>query len=314
MKKLLVLAIVLFVATGALFASADQEAGAAWSLDKNVEWVVTSSAGGGSSIFTQNIVEIIKSEGLAGEDIIINYKTDGGGAIGRRAVGVAKTNGHTLLTFNSGDLKPMVTQEGGDLDNVTPLAVMALDGQIILVHKDYKYQTIEEIIGALDAGERLLMGGSKADDEAIYNAMLSEIGGDMEYIRSDSTGEALTQLLGGHVDLAIAKPAASFDLVSSGELVCVATASASRFTGAFNAPTFAELGYDIEFQIYRGVVGPKDMPAEAVAFWSDVLLKVSETAAWNENYINKFLLVSNPIVGDDARVYMQKFEDLFLGQ
>ena len=220
----------------------------------------------------------------------------------------------TLLTFNSGDLKPMVTQENGDLDNVTPLAIMALDGQIILVHKDYKYQTIEEIIKALNSGERLLMGGSKADDEAIYNAMLSEIGGDMEYIRSDSTGEALTQLLGGHVDLAIAKPAASFDLVSSGELVCVATASASRFTGAFNAPTFAELGYDIEFQIYRGVVGPKDMPAEAIDFWSDVLKKVSETAAWNDNYIKKFLLVSNPLVGEDARVYMQKFEDLFLGQ
>jgi len=95
MRKLLVLVIVLFMASGALFANAEQEAGSAWSLDKNVEWVVTSSAGGGSSIFTQNIVEIIKSEGLVDQNIIINYKTDGGGAIGRRAVGIAKTNGHT---------------------------------------------------------------------------------------------------------------------------------------------------------------------------------------------------------------------------
>ena len=79
----------------------------------------------------------------------------------------------------------------------------------------------------------------------------------------------------------------------------------------FNAPTFKELGYDIEFEIYRGVVGPADMPAEAVKFWSDILEKVSKTSAWKENYIDKFLLVSNHLNADKAKVYMQKFEDMY---
>ena len=313
MKKTALIAMILCFVVGSLFANGTQEAGDdTWSMTKNAEWVVTSSAGGGSSIFTQNIVEIIKAEGLADKDIIINYQTDGGGAVGRRRVSGTNSNGHTLLTFNSGDLQPLVTVEGGDLDDVTALAVMALDGQILLVRDDYKYQTIEEIIAALDAGERLIIGGSKADDEAIYKALGTEIGGDMEYIRSDSTGEVLTQLLGGHVDVGIAKPAASFDLVNSGELKCVAACGASEYDGAFAAPTLLSLGYDIKFEIYRGVVGPKNMPQGAVDFWVDVLKKVSQTEAWKNDYINKFLLNANPKFGAEATAYMQGFEDQFL--
>ncbi|MDC7234734.1 MAG: tripartite tricarboxylate transporter substrate-binding protein [Spirochaetales bacterium] len=311
MKKLLTVLLMVALTAGVVFAEGQQEAEGPWSPTKGVEWVVTSSAGGGSSIFTQNIVEIMKNEGIVEKNIIINYKTDGGGAVGRRAVSMMKNEAHTLLTFNSGDLQPLVTREGGDLDGLTPLAVMALDGQIILANYDSPYADMEALIAGLKGGDRIIVGGSKSDDEAIYNAMKSEIGGNMEYLRSDSTGEALTQLLGGHVDIAIAKPAASFDLVSSGELRPMVSAGATRFADPFDAPTFGELGYDIEFQIYRGVVGPADMPEEAVAYWSDALAKVAATSAWKENYINKFLLVDHHLGAEDAKAYMQKFEDMY---
>ncbi len=314
MKKLMsVLLMTALVSFAAIAEGQSEAADGPWTPTKGVEWVVTSSAGGGSSIFTQTIVDIIKEEGLVDKDIIINYKTDGGGAVGRRAVSMMKNEAHTLLTFNSGDLEPMVKMEGGDLDGLTPLAVMALDGQIILVNHDSPYKSMEAIIDAIKGGKRFIVGGSKSDDEAIYDAMVSEIGGDLEYLRSDSTGEALTQLLGGHVDMAIAKPAASFDLVASGELVPVVTASASRFGEPFDAPTFTELGYDIEFQIYRGIVGPADMPAPAVEYWSDVFAKVAATSQWKDNYINKFLLVPHHLGAVEAKAYMQKFEDMYTG-
>lgn len=278
----------------------------------DVEWVVTSSAGGGSSIFTQQIVDIIAKEGLVDETITINYQTDGGGAIGRRRVSGEKTEGHTLLTFNSGDLQPLVQQEGGKLDDLTPIAVMALDGQILLVHKDFQYQTMEEIIAAVEGGERILIGGSKSDDEAIYDAFKGAVPGDLDYIRADSTGEALTQLLGRHVDVAIAKPAASFDYVASGELVPVVACGASRFGAPFDgAPTFKEMGYDIEFQIFRGIAGPKDMTEKELAYWSEVFSKVAATETWNNDYIGKFLLIENYLDAGESLNYMRKFEELY---
>ena len=312
MTKSVLLRTAIFAAFAAsVFANGtgEEAEGSPWEPSKNVEWVVTSSAGGGSSIFTQTIVEIIETEGLVGQDIIINYKTDGGGAVGRRQVSRMTNEAHTLLTFNSGDLQPFSTIEGGDLDQVTPLAVMAIDGQIILAKAGTDYRSIEDVIAAVDSGTRLIMGGSKADDEAIYTAFKAETGADREYLRSDSTGEALTQLLGGHVDIAVAKPAASFNLVASGELIPLAAATAAPFDAPFDAPTLKSLGYDIEFTIWRGIAGPGDMPAEAAAFWADVFEKVSRTDSWKNDYIAKFLLNPNHMRNGEAKAFMQVTED-----
>ena len=312
MRRTLLVLLLGFAALGFVSAEGQQEStDGPWTPSKTVSWYCTSSPGGGSSIFTQSIIEIIKNENLVDQDIIINYKTDGGGAVGRREVSRARTNGHTLLTFNNGDLQPMVQLEGGDLDDLTPLAVMANDGQIMLVHKDYKYQTGEEIIAALKDGDRIIIGGSKGDDVNLYNKFNEEVGGNTEYLVNDSTSEALTQALGRDIDIVIAKPAASYELVSSGELVPVLAATKGRFDQPFDAPTLTELGYDIELTVFRGVAGPKDMPQEAVEFWSDVLGKVAATSEWRENYLNKFLLTGRYISAPDAVGYMQDFEDKY---
>lgn len=312
MRRTLLVLLLGFVALGFVSAEGQQEStDGPWTPSKTVTWFCTSSPGGGSSIFTQTIIEIIKNENLVDQDIIINYKTDGGGAVGRREVSRAKNNGHTLLTFNNGDLQPLVQLEGGDLDDLTPIAVMANDGQIMLVHEDYKYQTGEEIIEALNNGERIIIGGSKGDDINLYNKFKEEVGGNTEYLVNDSTSEALTQALGRDIDIVIAKPAASYELVASGELVPVLAATKDRFDEPFDAPTLTELGFDIELTVFRGVAGPKDMPQGAVEFWSEVLGKVAATSAWREDYLNKFLLTGRYIPAEEAVGYMQEFEDKY---
>ncbi|MEG2935840.1 MAG: hypothetical protein RR844_05040 [Clostridium sp.] len=76
-----------------------------------VNWTVTSNPGGGSDIYTRMILDIITKEDLVnGQTIVVTNKTDGSGEIGRNEVAMAKGNkaDTTLLTFNSGDLMPMV--------------------------------------------------------------------------------------------------------------------------------------------------------------------------------------------------------------
>lgn len=312
MRRILLLGVLFLAATTMVFASGEAEmADGEWSPSRNVEWYCTSSPGGGSSIFTQQIIEIIKAEGLVDQDILINYKTDGGGAVGRREVSRKDTNGHTLLTFNNGDLQPLVQLEDGDLDMFTPLAVMATDGQILLVPADSRFETGQDFIDALQNGERVIMNGSKGDDINLYERIQEEVGGDIEYLINDSTGDALTQILGGNSDVVIAKPAASFELVSAGELRPLIAATRDGFGAPFEAPTFTELGFDVELTVYRGIVGPADMPEEAVAFWSDVFAQVVQTEAWQEDYLGRFLLTDNYLPADESTEYMQDFEDIY---
>lgn len=315
MRRFVLISVLLVAMATFVFAEGQQEmADGSWSPNRTVEWYCTSSPGGGSSIFTQTIIEIINEEGLVDEEMIINYKTDGGGAVGRREVSRKNTNGHTILTFNNGDLQPLVQVENGDLDMFTPLAVMATDGQILLVRNDNtRFETGQDFIDALNNGERVIMGGSKGDDINLYNQIQDKVGGDIEYLISDSTGDALTQILGDDIEVVIAKPAASFELVSAGELRPLVAATRDGFGEPFEAPTFTELGYDISLTVYRGIVGPKEMPEEAVQFWTDVFSQVVETEKWQEGYLGRFLLTDNFLPHSEAVAYMQEFEDIYTG-
>ena len=78
---------------------------------KTIQWMCTSSAGGGSDIFTRKISDIMTAQNLVnGQTIVVTNKTDGSGEVGRNEVaGLKKNADYQLLTFNSGDLMPMVT-------------------------------------------------------------------------------------------------------------------------------------------------------------------------------------------------------------
>lgn len=315
MRRVSLLIALVVLSGGLVFATGEAESGdGGWTPSRNVEWVVTSSPGGGSSIFTQTIVEIINQEGLVDEDILINYQTDGGGAVGRRRVSRENSGGHTILTFNNGDLQPLVQVEGGDLDMFTPIAVMATDGQILLVPADSPWETAQDFIDHVQAGNRVIMGGSRGDDVNLYEAIVAEVGGDIEYLQNASTGDALTQILGGNTEIVIAKPAASFELVSAGELRPLIAATRDGFNEPFEAPTFLDLGFDISLTVYRGIVGPANMPQEAVEFWSDVFGEVAQTDRWQEGYLGQFLLTDNYLPWDEAAEYMQDFEDIYTAE
>ena len=126
------------------------------------------------------------------------------------------------------------------------------------------------------------------------------------YITYGSASESIAALLGNHVDIAISKPAAANQYVVSGDIVPVLALSTTRFSTPFDtAPTLSELGYnDVEYPMWRGVIGAKNMSDEAVAFWADAFKKVSETEEWQKNYLERNLLVSQYMGPEEASAVM----------
>ncbi|MBN2858966.1 MAG: tripartite tricarboxylate transporter substrate binding protein [Sphaerochaetaceae bacterium] len=322
MKKTMLFIALVAMMVLPLFAQgeAEQAASGEFVPTKTIEWYCTSSPGGGSDIFTRAIIDIIKAEGLAnGQDIVIQYKTDGAGEVGRNLVSNTKAGkaDYTLLTFNSGDLMPMVKNTPNRIEDFTPLSHMAVDKHLIFASPDSKYQSAEQIIAALKAGESMVLGGSKGDDIACHAALSEELGVDQDtfsYIAHDSTGAAITTFLGGHVDLLISKPAAASEYVTAGKIIPVLALSTSRFPGNLSvAPTLSELGYnDVEVPNWRSVVGGANMSDAARDFWSDVFGKVSQTDAWNNDYINKKKLVPDYMDWKEYKAYADKFQADYL--
>ena len=295
---------------------------AAFTPEGTVTWVCTSSAGGGSDIFSRQITEILGPNGLGLVDatMVVDNRTDGAGEIGRNYVATMREGDAdvTLLTFNSGDLMPMCDNTDNRVENFTPLAVMAVDKQLMFKGEHTPYDTFADVIAAVEGGTAVTVGGSKGDDIATYEALLAELGfteDQMPYITYDSTSDAITALLGGHVDIVISKPAASSQYVEADRIQPILALANERYTGNLaDAPTLSEVGdyENVEVPVWRGVVGPANMSDAAADFWSDVLGQVAESEQWVNNYLTPNMLISNYMDRETATEYMQLYQDDYL--
>ena len=290
-KKLLSLSLaaMMTVSLAACGGASDINENGEFNPTKNITWICTSSAGGGSDLFTRKLSEIMTNEKLVNDQtIVVSNETDGAGEVGRNKIATMKSGAdYNLLTFNSGDLMPMVDNTKNRAENFRILAIMAVDKQLLFTsetateHKsDYAKAggDLTDFGAAIEAaknGTYVVIGGSKGDDIATYNALLEELGltqDQMGYITYDSTGDAITAALGGHVEFVISKPAAASEYVTAGSLIPVLALSTERYTGNLaDAPTLSEIGdyENVEVPVWRGVAAPAAMSDAAAAYWSE---------------------------------------------
>lgn len=315
-KKMVTLLAGALIISTSLIGCQSEEASGTFTPESTINWTVTSSPGGGSDIFTRMISDIMTSEKFVDGTFVVTNKTDGGGEVGRNEVANLKGSkaNNILLTFNSGDLMPMVKNTSNRSKNFRVLAVMAVDKQLIYKTPDTEYGDFIEAIEAAKRGKSIVIGGSKGDDVATYEAMIKEVGvskDNMKYITYDATSDAITAGLGGHVDYVISKPAAASQYVEAGSLIPVLALATERYTGNLaDAPTLSEIGdyENVEIPVWRSVVAPAGMSDEAVAFWTDALKKVSESEQWKTKYIDKYKLVPDFKDSKTGNEYVTQYE------
>lgn len=310
MKKNIILTVLVFLlAATAVFAQGGKEADdGQFHIKGNVDFYVSSSSGGGSDIITRTITDIASKNGIVDAPFIVYNQPDGNGQISRRTVSTARNADSTLLCFSSGDLSAMIQNGGLTLDDFRPLVILAADKHLCFVNAEGKYSSFEEIMEAVKNGQKINVGGTMSDERVVFNMLCEELGtkDSFTYITYGSASESIAALLGNHVDIAISKPAAANQYVIAGDIIPVFALSTTRFGAPFDtAPTLSELGYnDVEYPMWRGVIGAKNMSDEAVAFWADAFKKVSETEEWQKNYLERNLLVSQYMGPEEASAVM----------
>jgi putative tricarboxylic transport membrane protein len=91
-------------------------------------------------------------------------------------------------------------------------------------------------------------------------------------------------MLGGHIDLHIGSVSQIVKHLQAGTVRVIAVTSDQRLPGAMaTVPTWKEQGIAGTFNTWRGVWGAKDLTAEQVAYWDQVLERVSRDPQWREN-------------------------------
>jgi len=192
---------------------------------------------------------------------------------------------HALLTgvgsaLLSATLRPDM---GINMDDFTPVALLAQDPQAIIVAADSPHRTLRDL---MDAAKRESNGlAASITSPTSSGRMLGwlierEAGVKFRFVTFKSGSEALTAVMGGHVQFSTENVSESIAAVDAKKLRVLAVSSGERMAALPGVPTLRELGYNIHVGTGRGLALPGGVPKAAVDTWEAMIERVYQSPAW----------------------------------
>lgn len=173
------------------------------------------------------------------------------------------------------------------LADVTPIARLTGEHEVIVVPADSPHRTLQDLLAAFRAAPRSVSwGGGSAGgtDDLLARLMAEAIGvppADVNYVAFSGGGEALAALLGGQITAGVSGLGEFAQSISSGQLRALAISAPARLP-ELDAPTLREAGVPLDLANWRAVVAPPGVSdAEAAALTARVRAAVA-SAAWRD--------------------------------
>jgi tripartite-type tricarboxylate transporter receptor subunit TctC len=236
--------------------------------DKPLRIVVPFAPGGGTDAITRTL-GIGMSEAL-GQPVIVDNKPGAGTIIGSDFVAKSAPDGYTLVmaTFahavNPG-LQPKLPY---DTDKAfAPVALIGVSPNVLVVRADSPYTTVADLVAAAKARPGKLTFASQGNGTSAHLAgelfkNLAKV--ELTHIPYRGAGPAMTDLLGGQVDMMFATASAVRPFVDSGKMRALGVTTARRSPAYASVPTLAQAGvsgYAAEswYGLYVAAKTPRDV-------------------------------------------------------
>jgi tripartite-type tricarboxylate transporter receptor subunit TctC len=251
---------------------------------KPVTIIVPFAAGGTTDILARVIGEALKKE--LGQPVVIDNRAGAGGNIGGALAAKATADGHTLFmgtvgthAINASLYKKMPFDHVKDF---APLTRVAMVPNLLVANPARPYNNVKELIAYAKANPGKVSFGSSGNGSSIhlsgelFNSMAKV---DMIHVPYKGSAPAVTDLVGGQIDIMFDNMPSAIQHVRSGRLKALAVTTAKRSPELPNVPTIAEAGVPgYEATSWFGMFAPANTPAPVVAKLNAALVKVLSDA------------------------------------
>ncbi len=237
--------------------------------DKAIRLIVPFAPGGGTDQISRAL-----GAGMAkalGQPVVIENKPGAGTVIGMDTVARSAADGYTLVmaTFAHAVNPSLQLKLPYDNDrSFEPIALVARGPNVLAVRSESPYRTVEAIIAAAQANPGVLTYASQGNGTSAHLAgemfiNLAKV--ELTHVPYRGAGPAMTDLLGGQVDLFFGTAAAVSPLMASGKLRAIAVTSALPSPAFKDVPTVSATIPDYAVESWYGLYAPAGTPKEVIS-------------------------------------------------
>lgn len=264
-------------------ASGSAAQGSDFPAGKSINMIIHASAGGLSDTNARFISQMVQEE--LGVPVVAQNKVGGSGVVAMTYVKNSAPDGYTI-GYLPCELAMVKAQ--GLTEEIEPSAFDMIYGcniqpAAITVRADSEWDTIEDLVNWCKEHPGELQVGTSGTGSVWHiagDAFAQAADIDVNMVPFDGAATAVTNLMGGHVQMVPVSESEVASGVASGELKILAVCSSERSEFNPDVPTLQELGYDVDVTAWGGFGVPKDTPDEV----KEVLYAAFEKAVNSEEF------------------------------
>src|ERR1700722_3195845 len=238
--------------------------------DHAIKMIVPFAAGGGTDVLARIIAQNLNAKW--GQPVVVENQPGASGAIGTRFAMKAAPDGYTLLMASTGAL--MAVSAGADGEGpfdvnkyLTPIIVAAAPPYLLVVNPTLPVKSTAELVSyAKQKPDGLTFGSSGVGAASHLSGLLFEsvTGIKMLHVPYKGTGPAVTDLIGGRIDMMFAPGPVVQQFVQSGQLKALGVTDTQRSRFYPDVPTVADAVPGYESVGWFGLLAPPNTPPAIV--------------------------------------------------
>ena len=285
---------------------------AAWP-ERPVKMIVPYPPGGATDVIGRIIATRLST--ALGQQVVVENRGGAGGNLGADAVAKSKNDGYTILMGAITSHSTMATLEKGRISydlqrDLTAVQIVGFVPLVFVVHPGVPANTFAELVSYAKANPNKInyaSSGAGAPQRMAVELFRKQSGAQMVHVPYKGSGPAMTDLVGGQVQLIAETVPAALQFIKAGKLKALAVTTPQRVSMLPDVPTVDESGWKgFEVVSNFGVLVPAGTPAEVVTRLNSEIAKIMQSAEAKEQFLTQGVFALQPQTPEQAAVRLRQ--------
>ena len=260
---------------------------------KPVRMVITYPPGGNTDLVGRALAQ--KMSESFGQQVVVDNRGGAGGVMGTMIAAQAAPDGYTIMLGTSAGMviNPLLSSKltYDPVRDFAPVSMVVIVPQLLVTNPQLPARNVRELIALARAKPGYLNAGSSGvgTPNHLGTELLKWLAGvNIVHVPYKGGGAAITDLIGGQIQMAFSSVPAVLPLLKTGRLNALGVGSAKRSPALPNVPTIAEAGVPgYEYTTWYGLFAPARTPQPLITQLNAVIVKVLAMPEINERFVSQ---------------------------